>query len=174
MLGSDCLVQVSNWSFQHQEACVCLQLELYEKVMRLNSTGTLLAIKHAARCVLPCLPSHRPGPRRLPSAHLVMLVWHGTSQGAFACRAMKKNDGPLRGSIVTVSSVGGLTGGFAPIQYTVRYLPCYLMPVLQQRLTAAVQPACCRAGAFQQHWTLHVSQGLLPPACRCPNLLCAA
>eukprot|EP00891_Asterochloris_glomerata_P002582 jgi/Astpho2/2582/Aster-04288 len=59
-----------------------LDLELYEKVMSLNSTGTLLAIKHAAR-------------------------------------AMKKNEGPLRGSIVTMSSVGGLTGGFAPIHYTV-------------------------------------------------------
>ena len=52
-----------------KDACTCLQLELYEKVMSLNSTGTLLAIKHAARCVLPRLPSHRPGPSRFPCSH---------------------------------------------------------------------------------------------------------
>ena len=35
---------------------------------------------------------------------------------------MKDNDGPMRGRIVTVSSVAGLTGGLAPIPYTVSLL----------------------------------------------------
>ena len=55
-----------------QEACVCLQLEMYEKVMNLNATGTLLAIKHAARCVYVLPPLTRPGRRRHPfSIHLL-------------------------------------------------------------------------------------------------------
>ena len=90
--------------------------------MSLNSTGTLLAIKHAARCVLPCLHSDRPGPNRLPPLFSCCPCTVEHVSGVAACRAMKKNEGPLRGSIVTMSSVGGLTGGFAPIHYTVSQL----------------------------------------------------
>eukprot|EP00891_Asterochloris_glomerata_P007904 jgi/Astpho2/7904/fgenesh1_pg.00118_%23_18_t len=43
----------------------------------------------------------------------------GSVPGIGARRAMKRNQGPLQGSIVTVASVAGLTGGLAPIPYTV-------------------------------------------------------